>query len=241
MITLYQERDGDTRAQSLLQAVQDLRGRLVAVRGRYLETSRTVQDLSGQLGARETELGRLVHDPVPSIMRTGRNPVVDDIHEGRTRAAADYAAALARRGAAAAESVKIAAQLRALDADQVMLELLQRQVASATEAAAAQSRVLTARQLTEAEDSLRLAKVRVIQPARIPARPGILPVLVAAAGLLLASVVTVARVAGSFMLRGTIWTPEGLTMAAGLEVLAVFPPISDAGRTPLTGHDLAAV
>ena len=241
MITVYQERDGDTRAQSLLQAVQDLRGRLAAVHGRYLETSRTVQDLNGQLSAREMELSRLDRDPSPSILRTGRNPMVDDIHEQRTRAAAEYAAALARRNAAAVEGATITAHLRVLDEDQVALELLQRQVASAAEAAAAQNRVLTARQLTEAEDSLRLAKVRVIQPARIPVRPGLLPLLVAAAGLLLAVVATAVRVAGSFMLRGTIWTPEGLTMATGLEILAVFPPVSDGSRTPLTRPDLAAV
>ncbi len=222
-ITLYAEKDPDTRVQSLVGGLQDLRARQAALRGRYLENSRTVQDLKGQISAREEELLQLAHDPSPSIVRTGRNPNIDDIHRERIRASAELAAAAARHRAAVAESLAVTNQLRALDDDQIEFDNLQREVSLATEAVAAQSRLLSARHVTEAEDQLRTARVRMIQPARVPTRPEPLRILVALAGALLAFLTTVARVAGSFMLADTIWTADGLALATGLDVLAEFP------------------
>ena len=221
-IAIYAEKDPDTRVQTLLAGLQDLRARQAALGNRYLETSRTVQDLNAQVGARTRELENLRRDPSPSILRTGRNPSIDAIHLERIRAATQFAAASARHRASLSEGAAVNTQLLALDDDQVALDGLQRDVSLAADSVTAQSHLLAARRLTEAEDLERTARVRIIQPARVPTRPGRLPLLVALASLLLAGAITAARVAASNMLSGSVWTPEGLTMATGLDVLAVF-------------------
>jgi hypothetical protein len=177
-----------------------------------------------QITSREGELRRLQQDPTASIVRTGRNPAVDQLRLDHALAAANYAASTARRDAAAAQSLQIGRALAALDANEVRLAALQRHVTLETDALATESRILAGRRLTEAEDALRFARVRVIQPARVPQRPRPVPLLIAAAGLLMGIVTAAVRVIASFMLHPTFFTPEGLEAASGLEVLAGFPP-----------------
>jgi uncharacterized protein involved in exopolysaccharide biosynthesis len=222
-VGLYQERDPDTRVQTLLASLQDLHARRAAARGRYLDSSRTVRDLEGQIASREAELARLAKDPTASVVRTGRNPAIDQLHLDRDRAAAEHAAATARRDAAAAEAQQIGTALTTLDVNETELEILQRQVALETDALATQSHILAARRLIEAEDALRFAKVRVIQPARIPQTPRPLPMLIIAAGVLMGIVASAIRITAGFMLSQTVLTADGLAAASGLDVLAVFP------------------
>jgi chromosome segregation ATPase len=224
-VGLYQEHDPDTRVQTLLASLQDLRGRRAAARGRYLDSSKTVRDIEGQIASRESELARLARDPTASVVRTGRNPAIDQLRLDRDRAAAEYAAATARRDAATGEVQHIAAALTALDVNETELEILQRHVALETDALATQSHILAERRLTEAEDALRFAKVRVIQPARVPQTPRPLPLLIVAAGVVMGMVASAMRVAARFMLSPSVLTAEGLTAATGLDVLAVFPRI----------------
>ncbi len=224
-VGLYQEHDPDTRVQTLLASLQDLRGRRAATRGRYLDSSRVMRDLNGQIAAREAELARLAKDPTASVVRTGRNPSIDQLRLDRDHAAADYAAATARREAATAEVQHIAAELSALDINETELETLQRHVTLERDTLATQTQILAARRLTEAEDALRFAKVRVIQAAHTPQIPRPLPLLVIAAGVLLGLVASAVRVTARFMLHPTFLTAEGLGTASGLDVLAVFPRV----------------
>ncbi len=224
-VGLYQEHDPDTRVQTLLASLQDLHARRAAARGRYLDSSKTVRDLEGQIASREAELARLAKDPTASVVRIGRNPAIDQLRLDRDHAAAEFAAATARRDAAAAEVQHIGAALTALDVNETKLEILQRHVALETDALATQSHILAARRLIEAEDALRFAKVRVIQPARMPQTPRPLPLLIIAAGVLMGLVASAARMTARFMFSHTVLTAEGLAAASGLDVLAVFPRV----------------
>jgi uncharacterized protein involved in exopolysaccharide biosynthesis len=222
-VGLYEEHDADTRVQTLLSSLQDLHGRRAAARGRYLDTSRTVKDLTNQIASREAELAHLATDPTASVVRKGRNPAIDQLRLDRARAAAEYAAASARRDEAAAEARRVGIALADLDVNETELAILQRKLALETDTLTMQSRILSARRLTEAEDALRFAKVRVIQAARIPQEPRPLPLLVIAAGFLLGMIASAGRLVAGFMLRPTFLTAEGLASASGLEVVAVFP------------------
>jgi uncharacterized protein involved in exopolysaccharide biosynthesis len=222
-VGLFQEHDPDTRVQSLLATLQDLRGRLVAAHGRYLDSSRLVKDLDSQIRAREGELQQLVHDPSASIVRMGRNPAIDQLRLDRAHAAAEYAAATARQDAASDESQEIGKALAALDANEVELAVLQRRVSLETDALVADNRILAARRLTEAEDELRFARVRVIQAARTPQRPRPLPLFVIMAGAFLGTIAAAGGLMARFMFRQTFFTAPGVEFACGLDVLAVFP------------------
>jgi uncharacterized protein involved in exopolysaccharide biosynthesis len=222
-VGLFQEHDPDTRVQTLLASLQDLRGRLAAARGRYLDTSRLVKDLSTQIAGRELELAQLTRDPSASVIRTGRNPDIDQLRLDEAHAASNLAAAVARRDAAVAEMARISAALARLDSNEVQLAQLARRVALETSALATESQVLASREMIEAEDARRFAKVRVIQAARVPQQPTVMPLLIIAAGLLLGIAAASARLIAGFVTRPTFWTAEGLEAAANIDVLAVFP------------------
>lgn len=222
-VGLFQEHDPDTRVQTLLASLQDLRGRLAAAHGRYLDTSRLVKDLNNQIAGRERELSQLVRDPSASVIRTGRNPAIDQLRLDAAHAAADLAAATARRDAAVAETARISIALADLDSNEVALAQLERRVALETSALSTESQVLASREMIEAEDARRFAKVRVIQAARVPQQPTLLPLLIIAAGLLLGLAAASARLIAGFVTRPTFWTAEGLAGAAHIDVLAVFP------------------
>jgi uncharacterized protein involved in exopolysaccharide biosynthesis len=232
-VGLFQEHDPDTRVQTLLASVQDLRGRLAAARGRYLDSSKLVKDLNAQILSRQDELKQLVRDPSASIMRTGRNPAIDQLRLDRAHAAAELAAAVARRDAAGDEVKQVSRALATLDANDLKLATLQRRVNLETDDLVSSSRILAARQLTEAEDALRFTRVRVIQAARIPQRPRTFPLLVIAAGFLMALLAAAGRLVAGFMLHETFFTAQGVEFACGLDVLAVFPEKSEATRFSL--------
>jgi uncharacterized protein involved in exopolysaccharide biosynthesis len=222
-VGLFQEHDPDTRVQTLLASLQDLRGRLAAARGRYLDTSRLVKDLNTQIAGRERELSQLVRDPSASVIRTGRNPDIDQLRLDAAHAASDLAAATARHDAAVAETARISTALANLDSSEVELARLERRVTLETSALSTESQVLASREMIEAEDARRFAKVRVIQAARIPQQPTLLPFLIIGAGLLLGLAAAAARLVAGFVTRPTFWTAEGLAAAANIDVLAVFP------------------
>jgi uncharacterized protein involved in exopolysaccharide biosynthesis len=75
--------------------------------------------------------------------------------------------------------------LARLAADEPKLAELTRRRAAAADSFANASRIQDEQRMTEAEDALRLANVRVIQPALVPQRPAPIPLLVIIAGTLL--------------------------------------------------------
>jgi uncharacterized protein involved in exopolysaccharide biosynthesis len=234
-VPIYREQDPDTRLQAANAALLDLRAKLAAAREKFLDGSRVVTMLNAQLAAQEAEAARLGHDPASSVVRQGRNGNLELLRLDRARAAGDLAAAAAQFFARQTEVSRLQAALDHLDTAEVTLVDLQRRADAADDDFRASSRILAERHLTESEDALRLANVRVIQPALVPQKPRPVPMLVIAAGFVFGGLAAFARVVGAFVLRPVFLTGEGLEYASGIPVLAVF------GREAETTEDLVEV
>ena len=221
-IGFYQENDPDARLLAVNAGLQDLRAKLAAAGDKYKDTSRVVTGLRAQIASHEAERDRLLHDAAASVVRRGRNPSLDPLHLDHARASAELAAAQAREAAGQQQQRAIASLLARLDGDEAGLAALQRQKASAEQDYRETSRILAERRLSEAEDSRRLANVRVIQPALMPQMPRAIPLMLAAAGFVLGLVAAAGWLVARFVLRPVFLTAEGLEAATGLPVLAVF-------------------
>lgn len=233
MIGIYKEKDADTRLQSVNAGLQDLRTKLAAARDKYLDSSRVVTMLQSQLRAEEGEASRLGTDPSASVVRQGRNPNIEALRLDRARAVVELAAADARMRAEQGQAEGAQAALDRLDRAELGLDALQRDKATAEDNFATANRLLAERNLREAEDRLRLANVRVIQPALVPQRPRPLPWLIIAAGAVFGALTAIARLIGDFVLKPVFLTAEGLELATGLPVLAVFAQDFGAGKSKL--------
>jgi uncharacterized protein involved in exopolysaccharide biosynthesis len=219
---VYREQDPDTRLQAIDGALIDLRNRLSVVRVRYLDSSRMVTDLNSQITAREAERQRLAADPSPSVLRAGPNPAREELMLDRARAMVELAAAAARSISQQHVVADIDAALAAANTQEQALDELVRQKKVADDNFTAASRVMAERRLTEAEDSLRLANVRVIEPARTPLKPEPFKLLLVLAGAMLGVISAVAYLVTGFAARPTFLTSSGLSQATGLPVLGVF-------------------
>jgi uncharacterized protein involved in exopolysaccharide biosynthesis len=221
-VSLYNENDVDTRLQTIDASIVDIRGQVSAARVHYRDNSRKVADLAVQLRAREAYRRALARNPAPSTVRAGRSPVLDSLLLDRARAATDRAANSARAFALRGEQRDIKARLGDLIGEESTLADLQRRKAVADTAFDNASQVLAEQHMTEAEDALRLANVRVIQPARTPLRAAPIPLFVVLAGGLLGAVAGSFWCVAAFLFRPTVMTEDGLAHAIGLPVLGVF-------------------
>jgi len=226
-VPVFRENDPDTRLQAANAALLDLRTKLAAAREKYLDGSRIVTTLNAQVDAQEAEAGRLGHDPSASVVRQGRNGNFDSLRLDRAHAAAELAAAEALLLAARKEATTVQAALDRLDTAEVGLLDLQRLSLAATDDFRTASRILAERHLTESEDALRLANVRVIQPALVPQKPRPIPLLVIAAGFVFGGLAALVRVIAGYVLHPVFLTGEGLEFATGIPVLAVFGARAD--------------
>ena len=231
-IGVFDETDGDTRLQAVNAGLQDLRAKLAAARDKYKDTSRVVVALQAQIASHQAEAARLTENPARSVVRQGRNPSLDPLRLDRARAAAELSASQARLSAEQSAWRGMRAALVRLDADEADLAALQRRRANADQDFRDASRVLADRHLSEAEESTRLARVRVIQPAATPQTPRATRALIMAAGLVLSGLAACADMLVRFVRRPVFLTGEGLETATGLPVLAVF---SRDEETVLTG------
>jgi uncharacterized protein involved in exopolysaccharide biosynthesis len=221
-VPIYHEHDPDTRLQAVNAGLQDLRSKLAAAREKYLDGSRTVTMLTAEIGAQEREAARLGHDPEASVVRQGRNPNLEALRLDRAHAATELAAAEARRAAGAREAQAAQAALEQLDRAETGLLALQRQRDAANDDFRTASRILAERHLSESEDALRLANVRVIQPAQAPQKPRPIPILVIAASVVFGCIAAFGRIVAGFVMHPVFLTGEGLEFATGIPVLAVF-------------------
>lgn len=64
--------------------------------------------------------------------------------------------------------------------------------------------------------------MRVIQPALVPQKPRPIPLLVIAAGFVFGGLAALGRVVARYVLHPVFLTGEGLELATGIPVLAVF-------------------
>jgi uncharacterized protein involved in exopolysaccharide biosynthesis len=222
IVGIYREQDADKRLLAVNASLQDMQAKLAAARLKYLDTSRTVTMLQAQISAEYDEVSRLNHDPAASIVRQGRNPNLESLRLDRAHADAEVAAAQARFAAQRSQAIDAQTRLTQLDAAETGFLALRRDAQSADEAFASASRILADRHLSESEDLLRLANVRVIQPASVPQFPRPIPYLLIGAGFVLGIMAAFARVLGRFVLNPVFLTGEGLELATGLPVLAVF-------------------
>jgi len=221
-VPVYRENDPDLRLQAANAALLDLRTKLAAAREKYLDGSRVVTTMNAQVVAQEAEAARLGHDPAASVVRQGRNGNFDSLRLDRAHAAAELAAAEALLFAARKEAAAVQAALDRLDTAEVGLLDLQRLALAAGDDFRTASRILAERHLTESEDALRLANVRVIQPALVPQKPRPIPLLVIAAGFVFGGLAALGRVVAAYVLHPVFLTGEGLELATGIPVLAVF-------------------
>ena len=221
-VAIFREQDPDTRLLAVNAGLQDLQAKLAAARARFLDTSRVVTTLNAQIGAEQAEASRLGHDPAASVVRQGRNPNLEILRLDRARASAELAASQARFAAEGREAADTQAQLDRLDSAEAGFLALQRDAAAAGDSFASASRILADRHLSESEDMLRLANVRVIQPATVPQVPRPIPLLLIGAGFVLGLIAAFCRLVGRFVLHPVFLTGEGLELATGLPVLAVF-------------------
>lgn len=221
-IGVFEEKDADTRLLAVNAGLQDVRAKLAAARDRYKDSSRVVTALQAEVSSHESEAARLSHDPAQSVVRQGRNPSLDPLRLDHARAAAELAAAEARLATERSQAGGIEAAMAKLESEEASLSVLLRQKAAADQDFRDASRILAERHLSEAEDARRLANVRVIQPAAIPQSPRALPLLLAAAGLVLGAIAAGGWVLLRFVMRPVFLTGEGLEAATGLPVLAVF-------------------
>lgn len=219
----YTERDTDTRAATLLSALQDLRGKAAAAAASYQPESRMMRDLRTQIATREAELAALRADRSASTTRLSRNALRDAAALDALHATADLRAAEARRATLAVQIAGTDAALRHLTETEATLEALSRQRAIAEEEYRAAARVLDERRVMEEVDASRAASVRVIQPARPPLKPRPLALLLAAAGALLGALGAVTAAVLSDLLRRGYLAPGQIERSLGLPVLAVIP------------------
>jgi uncharacterized protein involved in exopolysaccharide biosynthesis len=108
------------------------------------------------------------------------------------------------------------------DGNERKLDELERQKQIADGNYATAARVMAERRLTEAEDNLRLANVRIIQDARAPLRPGPMKPLLVLAGVFLGLLCAAGLVVWRFAVGPTFLTAAGLAEATGLPVLGVY-------------------
>jgi uncharacterized protein involved in exopolysaccharide biosynthesis len=221
-VPIYNEQDPDLRLQAVNAGLQDLRTKLSATREKFLEGSRMVTMLHAEITAQEAEAARLGHDPAASVVRAGRNPNLESLRLDRAHSAAELAVAQAGLAAGQALANDMQAALDRLDTAEVGLMELQRRKAAADDDFSTASRILAERHLTESEDALRLANVRVIQRALVPQRPRPTPFLLIAAGFVLGVLAGFVRVVTRYVLHPVFLTGEGLELATGVPVLAVF-------------------
>jgi uncharacterized protein involved in exopolysaccharide biosynthesis len=225
-VPLYQEQDADTRLTAIDASLVDLRANLGVARTHYLDSSRRVTDLQAQLQVREAERAQMASQPNPSVVRAGRSLAVDPLLVDRAHAAAEQAAAAAHAAALLTELADVAGALARLEAAETSLAELARRKGVADANFAAASRVLAEQRLTEAEDALRMANVRVIQPARPPLRQTATRLLICLASVLLGAMAATLWFLVGYAARPTFLTGEGLAYATGLPVLGVFSAAS---------------
>jgi uncharacterized protein involved in exopolysaccharide biosynthesis len=140
----------------------------------------------------------------------------------RAHSAADRDGARATAVSVSGELAWLRGQLKSLNADEAQLADLTRRKAAADADFATAQHVVQEQTLTEAEDARRLANVRILQPARVPAHPTLTKLLIRLAGLVFGVVASIGWLLGRFALETTVLTEAGLAHATKLPVLAVF-------------------
>jgi len=230
VVTEFSDTDTDARIAAIRTAVQTLQGKRDEMRAHYLPDSRPMQELQAEIGAREAELRQARTDRSASAVRVGRNATYDALDLERAHTLAEVQAQQAHRATLAVQIAALEAAVARLDAEEPALQDLQRQVSVADDNFRATARMLEDRRVMEDVAARRAANVRVIQAARVPARPHDLTALILFAGGLLSLLAAAAAAAAAGQARRGFIGPETLERTLGIPVLASISDFADARR-----------
>ena len=221
-IDLYREADPDTRLQIAKTASQDIETRYAEAAERYTTGSRLLVRLRAQVEARRSAVQAMEKDQGASVSRRGRNLDRDQLKLDQQRALADLAAAKSRSRSLDAQCRELTRSLHDFDQGESALHSLEREKRSADENVSGINKLLSERHLTEAEDALRFANVRVIQPARVPQAAQPLAIYIVASGILIGLMAAGVWVTCVFVRREVFLSEQALADHFRIPVLATF-------------------
>ncbi|MBV9783368.1 MAG: hypothetical protein JO264_06070 [Acidisphaera sp.] len=233
-ITQYTDTDSDARLATLRNSIQELQGRRDGLLAHYLPESRPVTELRDEIAARQAEFDRLRGDASVSASRIGRNATYDALDLDRDRVGVELQAAQARRQVLAAQLADVDAGLHRLDENEPALQRLTRQLEVAEDNYRTTARLLQDRVVIEDVAARRAANVRVVQPARVPVRPGSLAGLILLAGVLLSAMAGAATAMLADFARSGFISAERLERTLRIPVLASVPESSALAAPALT-------
>ncbi len=219
---LFEERDLDNRLQLAKSTLQDLEAHSAELAERYTPGSRLLDRLRKQVDARRLALNAMEKDGRSSVVRDGRNANLDQMRLDLQRGLTDLVATRSRLNSLTLQCRILDAALQGFDQAEYALHKLEREKASAEENLVGMNRLLSERHLTEAEDALRFANVRVIQPARIPQAASLIPIYIAASGFIMGIISAAASFTFVFIRRDVFLTADGLAEHFRIPVFAAF-------------------
>ena len=221
-LSLYRESDRDTRLQLASSALQDSETHYAEAAERYTAGSRVLASMRAQIEARRSAVQAMEVDRSPSVSRQGRNANLDQLELDHERASADLSAARSLLKSLTMQRGELASFISGFNQSESALHSLERDKGSAEENLSNMNRLLSDRHLTEAEDALRFANVRVIQPARVPQASQPLPIYIIASGLLLGLLSAGLWITIVFVRREVFLTEVGLANHFQIPVFATF-------------------
>jgi uncharacterized protein involved in exopolysaccharide biosynthesis len=217
-VLLYHEHDA-TQVDAIDASLLDLRGRLTTALQHYRPTSHLVRDIQSQIHERELNRQKAFSDDHASTTRMGRSTAKDSMLTQRATSAADAAALRAKEAVLRQTLQQLDSELDLLDAAEATLAELERKKNVAEDAYNSTQHTLSEQGLTEAEDTQRLAKVRLVQPANIPTEPEPTKILILLAGFVIAVMAVIATALTRFAMNPLIFTAEGLAEITDLPIL----------------------
>ncbi len=229
-ITLANEADRFKPVDDARERLGELRQREYDMSLNYKDTSVPIQNLRKQIGFAEDELTRLSKQGVARL-RTGPNPVYQDLQKAALTAAGDEAAAAGARKPLEAELERLEARLDELGTKTGKLNELELQQQVDEENFRNYLQGVESARLTNDLNREGITSVAIVQEPTIPlkiAQPHIPTIM------LIALVLGVAHgIAVSFFAEMTdeaFSMPNQIKSVIGVPVLATFPQTSSAGR-----------
>jgi len=227
-VVQYADSDNDRRIQTIRDSIAALRRQESELKQTFTDESPKVVAVLRQIDAMESELASFARTGAgTSSVRRGINQVHTAAQLERQRSEGALAAAEAKRAQLRTQVGSLQSQIRALQAKRTTVESLARQKSVAEQTFLAGNKALQERRITEDILSKKAANVRVIEPARPPARPAATRPAILAAGVLLSLLTGLMVAVLSDRFRKTFLSPERVERELGVPVLAA---VADGGR-----------
>lgn len=229
-ITLANEADRFKPVDDARERLGELRQREYDMSLNYKDTSVPIQNLRKQIGFAEDELTRLSKQGVARL-RTGPNPVYQDLQKAALTAAGDEAAAAGARKPLEAELERLEARLDELGTKTGKLNELELQQQVDEENFRNYLQGVEGARLTNDLNREGITSVAIVQEPTIPlkiAQPHIPTIMLIA--LVLGVAIGIAVSFFAEMTDEAFSMPNQIELVIGVPVLATFPQTSSAGR-----------